>query len=116
MMVALATYTRIDASRPAVFSPSVMRLLRSATGFGGVIVSDDLGDAAAVASIPAGQRATSFLSAGGDLIASQSFAPAEAMAAAVLARAASDPSFRATVDTAVRKVLAAKHSYGLLPC
>jgi beta-N-acetylhexosaminidase len=116
MMVALATYTKIDASRLAVFSPDVMRLLRSSTGFGGVIISDDLGDAAAVASIPPGQRAISFLSAGGDLITSQSFAPAEAMAAAVLARTTSDPAFRATVDTAVEKVLAAKHSYGLLPC
>ena len=66
MMVALATYTKIDPSRLAVFSPTVMRLLRSTTGFSGVILSDDLGDAVAVASIPKGQRAISFLDAGGD--------------------------------------------------
>ena len=116
MMVALATYTKIDPSRLAVFSPTVMRLLRSTTGFRGVILSDDLGDAAAVASIPKTQRAISFLDAGGDMITSQSFPPAEQMASAVLSRASSDPSFRATVDAAAKKVLAAKQSYGLLPC
>ena len=116
VMVALATYTRIDASRLAVFSPTVMRLLRSELGFGGVIVSDDLGDAAAVASIPAGDRAISFLNAGGDMITSQSLAPAETMAQAVLARTAADAAFRAEVSTAVRHILAAKRAYGLLPC
>ena len=116
VMVALATYTRIDASRLAVFSPTVMRLLRSELGFGGVIVSDDLGDAAAVGSIPAGDRAISFLNAGGDMITSQSLAPAETMAQAVLARATADAAFRAEVSAAVRHILAAKRAYGLLPC
>ena len=116
VMIALATYTRIDPSRLAVFSPAVMRLLRSGLGFGGVVISDDLGDAAAVRSIPAGQRAVSFLTAGGDMITSQSLAPAETMAAAVLAKASADASFRAIVDAAVQRVLAAKKAYGLLPC
>lgn len=116
MMVALATYTKIDRSRLAVFSPSVMRLLRGEAGFGGVIMSDDLGDAVAVRSVPASQRAISFLTAGGDMVTSQSFPPAEQMAAAVLSRASSDASFRGTVDAAAKKVLAAKQSYGLLPC
>jgi len=116
VMVALATYTRIDASRLAVFSPTVMRLLRSELGFGGVIVSDDLGDAAAVASIPAGDRAISFLNAGGDMITSQSLVPAETMAQAVLARTTADTAFRAEVSTAVRHILTAKRAYGLLPC
>lgn len=116
MMVALATYTKIDASRLAVFSPVVMRLLRSATGFRGVIMSDDLGDATAVAGVPAGKRAVSFLDAGGDMITSQSFAPAEKMASAVLSLASSEPSFRAVVDAAAMRILTAKQSYGLLPC
>jgi beta-N-acetylhexosaminidase len=116
VMVAEATYTRIDPSSLAVFSPVVMRLLRSGLGFGGVIMSDDLGQATAVAAIPAGQRAIDFLSAGGDLITSQILPPAETMASAVLARAASDPSFRAVVAAAVMRVLTAKQTYGLLPC
>jgi beta-N-acetylhexosaminidase len=116
VMVALATYTKIDPSRLAVFSPVVMNLLRSGLGFRGVIISDDLGEAAAVAAIPAADRATDFLSAGGDMITSQTLQPAETMAAAVLAQASADSSFRAVVDAAVMRVLVAKQAYGLLPC
>ena len=86
VMVAEATYTQIDPAHLAVFSPTVMRLLRNGLGFQGVILSDDLGEAAAVASIPAAQRAIDFLDAGGDLVTSQAIGPAEQMAAAVLAR------------------------------
>jgi len=116
VMVALATYTKIDPSTLAVFSPVVMKLLRNELGFGGVIVSDDLGEAAAVQSIPAATRAIDFLSAGGDLITSQTLQPAEQMAAAVLSQASSSASFRATVDAAARLVLTAKQAAGLLPC
>jgi beta-N-acetylhexosaminidase len=116
VMVALATYTRIDPAHLAVFSPTVMRLLRDEVGFGGVIVSDDLGEATAIAGIPPARRAISFLSAGGDLIVSKTAAPAEVMASAVVARASSDPAFDARVDDAVRHVLAAKDAAGLLPC
>jgi beta-N-acetylhexosaminidase len=116
VMVALATYTRIDSAELAVFSPVVMRLLRDGLGFAGVIVSDDLGEAKAVQAIPAGTRAVSFLAAGGDLITSQDLGPAEQMAAAVLARATGNAAFRATVDAAAARVLAAKQAAGLLPC
>jgi beta-N-acetylhexosaminidase len=116
VMIDLATYTRIDPNRPAAFSPVVMRLLRSGLGFNGVIISDDLGEAAAVASTPAGDRAIDFLDAGGDLITSQVIPPAEEMASAVIARASSDASFRAVVDSAARRVLAAKQAQGLLSC
>ncbi len=116
VMVALATYTKIDASQLAVFSPVVMRLLRDGLGFNGVIVSDDLGQAKAVQAIPAGNRALGFLAAGGDLVTSQSLGPAEQMAAAVLAKASGDAAFRATVDAAAARVLTAKQAAGLLPC
>jgi beta-N-acetylhexosaminidase len=116
VMVALATYTRIDPTRLAAFSPTVMRLLRNGLGFTGVIVSDDLGEATAVQAIPAATRAVDFLTAGGDLISSQSLVPAEQMAAAVLARASADAAFRGTVDAAAQRVLAAKQAAGLLPC
>jgi beta-N-acetylhexosaminidase len=116
VMVALATYTKIDPAELAVFSPTVMRLLRNGLGFNGVIVSDDMGQAAAVQAVPVGTRAIDFLTAGGDLVTSQSLAPAEQMAAAVLARASGNAAFRATVDSAARRVLAAKRAAGLLPC
>lgn len=116
VMVALATYTKIDPTQLAVFSPTVMRLLRNGLGFNGVIVSDDMGQAAAVQAVPAANRAVGFLTAGGDLVTSQSLAPAEQMAAGVLAKASGSAAFRATVDAAARTVLTAKEAAGLLPC
>jgi beta-N-acetylhexosaminidase len=116
VMVALATYTRIDPDHLAVFSPTVMGLLRRGMGFAGVIVSDELGDAAAVAGTPPAERAVGFISAGGDLIVSKSLAPAIAMARALASMAARDPAFRALVDTAALHVLTAKAAAGLLSC
>ncbi len=117
VMVALATYTRIDPRHLAVFSPVVMRtMLRGRMHFGGVIISDDLGAAQAVASVPPGVRAVQFIAAGGDLVTSKYVAAAQAMAQAVLARARASRSFRAEVDAAAGHVLAVKQRFGLLPC
>jgi beta-N-acetylhexosaminidase len=117
VMVALATYTKIDPDHLAVFSPIVMQqMLRTQMGFKGVIVSDDIGEAEAVKAIPAGTRAVDFLSAGGDMIISKTVPPAEAMASAVLAKIAADATFRARVDDAVLRILRAKQASGLLPC
>jgi beta-N-acetylhexosaminidase len=116
VMVALATYTHIDPHHLAVFSPTVMRLLRAGLGFRGVIASDDLGAAVAVSDVPPAKRAIEFLSAGGDLIVSKTVEPTVEMASAVLARASSDRSFASRVDEAVRRILATKDRAGLLPC
>lgn len=117
VMVALATYTRIDARHLAVFSSKIVNgLLRKKMGFTGVIMSDDLGGAAAIASIPPGTRAIDFLAAGGDMVTSQSAGVAVAMAAAVLRKASEDAWFRGVVSDAVLRILAVKGAYGLLPC
>jgi beta-N-acetylhexosaminidase len=117
VMVALATYTRIDPRHLAVFSPVVMRtMLRDRMHFGGVIISDDLGAAQAVASVPPGSRAVQFIAAGGDLVTSKYVGPAQAMARAVLARARASRGFRDEVAAAAAHVLAAKQRFGLLPC
>jgi beta-N-acetylhexosaminidase len=116
VMVALATYTRIDPNHLAVFSPTVMRLLRDQMGFGGVVTSDDLGAAQAVASIAPERRALDFLSAGGDLVVSKTLDATVRMVTAVRARAASDAAFRALVDASALRVLRAKQAYGLLTC
>jgi beta-N-acetylhexosaminidase len=116
VMVALATYTKIDAAHLAVFSPVVMRLLRNRLGFQGVIMSDDLGAATAVASVPPAERAIEFLSAGGDLVVSKTADATVVMADAVLARSSTHPAFATRVDAAVRHILAAKDISGLLPC
>jgi beta-N-acetylhexosaminidase len=117
VMVALALYTKIDPNHLAVFSAVVMtQMLRNSLGFGGVIISDDLGATAAVASIPPATRAIDFLSAGGDMIISKTAAPADAMVQAIRARVAADATFGRRVDDAALRVLKAKQAYGLLPC
>jgi beta-N-acetylhexosaminidase len=117
VMVALATYTRIDPAHLAAFSPVVIGdLLRGDLGFRGVVMSDDLGATAAVASVPPGQRALDFLLAGGDLIVSKTATATVAMVAALQARAAADPTFAARVDDAALRILEAKDATGLLPC
>jgi beta-N-acetylhexosaminidase len=117
VMIALATYTRIDPNHLAAFSSRIMRgLLRQQLHFGGVIVSDDLGAAAGGAGLSPANRGIDFLAAGGDLITSQSLPAAIAMDQAILARAADDAAFRATVNSAVDRILDAKQAYHLMPC
>ena len=117
VMVAIATYTQIDPAHIAAFSPIVIgQMLRGNLGYQGVVISDDLGATAAVASIPAGDRAVQFLSAGGDFVISKTSTATHAMVLAVRARAAADPTFRARVDDAALRILGAKQARGLLPC
>jgi beta-N-acetylhexosaminidase len=92
------------------------QMLRGTMGFQGVVISDDLGNTAAVASIPPATRALDFLSAGGDMIISKTSAPAHAMVLAIRARAATDKSFRQRIDDAALRILRAKQTWGLLPC
>ncbi|MFI5042460.1 MAG: glycoside hydrolase family 3 N-terminal domain-containing protein, partial [Acidimicrobiales bacterium] len=117
VMVALATYTRIDSHHLAAFSSVVIGdLLRGDLGFRGVVMSDDLGATAAVAAMPAGERALDFLLAGGDLIVSRTAAATVAMVGAIRARVATDPAFGTLVEEAALRVLQAKETAGLLPC
>ena len=115
VMVSLAVYSRIDAARPAVFSPTVISgMIRGDLGFTGVVMSDDLGNARQVAAWSPGTRATSFISAGGDIVLTVNPAVLPAMVAAVSARTASDPAFRAKVNAAAYRVLLEKATDGLL--
>jgi beta-N-acetylhexosaminidase len=117
VMVALATYTKIDPDHLAVFSTRIIQgILRDRMHFTGVVISDDLGEAAAVASMTPGTRALDFLRAGGDMITSQTVPAAIAMDEAVLRATGDDPGVRNQVTSAVMKILAVKQNYGLLPC
>jgi hypothetical protein len=69
-----------------------------------------------VAGLSPATRGIDFLAAGGDLITSQSLPAAIAMDQAILARAAGDAAFRATVKAAVMRILDAKQANHLLPC
>jgi beta-glucosidase-like glycosyl hydrolase len=116
VMTSSATYTQIDPTAPAAFSPAVVTgLLREKLGFDGVVISDDLGAAVAVQDVPVGQRAVRFLAAGGTLVLTVDATTVPAMIDAVLARAESDPEFAEQVDAAVRTALTAKARAGLLP-
>ncbi len=117
VMVSSAVYTKIDATQPAAFSRSVITdLLRKGMGFTGVVISDDLGRAVAVASVPAADRAVRFVAAGGDIVLTASPTPAPAMLDGLVAKATADPAFAATVRAATRRVLTAKDALHLLPC
>jgi beta-N-acetylhexosaminidase len=115
VMVSSATYSRIDAGHPAAFSKTVITtVLRHDLGFGGVVMSDDLGNAKAVQRWSPGTRAVSFLAAGGDIVLTVNPTTLPAMVNGVAARASSDAGFRATVKAAVLRVLTVKATYGLL--
>jgi beta-glucosidase-like glycosyl hydrolase len=115
VMMSSATYTEIDPSVPAVFSPvMVTDLLREQLGFDGVVISDDIGAAQAVQDVPVTERAVRYLEAGGTLMLTMDADLVTEMIDAVLARADSDPDFSATVDDAVRTALTAKARAGLL--
>lgn len=115
VMMSTAIYSRIDGSQPAAFSPTVIGgMLRGDLGFGGVVISDDLGNARQVSGVAVGDRATRFVAAGGDLVLTVNPATLPAMYSALLARARSDAAFRARVDQSVQRILAAKQRLGLL--
>jgi beta-N-acetylhexosaminidase len=115
VMMSTAIYARIDPAHPAAFSPTIIRgMLRGDLGFRGVIISDDLGAARQVGSVPVGDRAVRFLAAGGDLVLTVDNSQTPIMVGAVLARAQRDPSFRAGVDASALRVLLTKQGLGLL--
>jgi beta-N-acetylhexosaminidase len=116
VMMSTAYYPRLDRRRPAAFSSFVIdTMLRERLGFGGVVISDDLGSARQVAAWRPGARAVKFLGAGGDLVLTVDPATLPAMYRAVRSRADDRPAFRARVHRAVMRVLELKEQRGLLP-
>ena len=117
VMVSSAIYTRVDSANPAVFSPGIVTgILRERMGFEGVIVSDDLGVAAAVAGYPVGRRGLLFLQAGGDLVIVADPQAAQTMVDATVAAAQSDPAFADAVNAKVARLFALKADLGLMTC
>ncbi len=117
VMVSSAIYQRIDPGVAAVFSSKIVTgLLRNRIGFGGVIISDDLGNAKSVAAVPAAERGTRFLLAGGDIAMDADLYTIQAMVDNTLNRAESDRTFAASLTARVARVLALKASVGLVDC
>ena len=114
VMMSTAVYPRIDPANPAAFSHRIVTtLLRDRLGFDGVVISDDVGGAAQVASIPVGERAVRFVAAGGDIVLTVDPAQIPVMRAALLS-AMKQPAFARLVDAAALRVLVAKSRAGLL--
>jgi beta-N-acetylhexosaminidase len=117
VMVSSAIYSKLDPEVRAVFSrPVVTGLLRETLDYDGVVVSDDLGGAAAVAGTPAAERATRFVAAGGDIVLTGLPQTVPTMAAALRDKATAEPGFAAQVDAAATRVLELKAKRGVATC
>jgi beta-N-acetylhexosaminidase len=115
VMMSTAIYSQIDPGTPAAFSRTIVTgMLRGDLGFGGLVISDDLGGAAQVSGYSLGQRAVDFVQAGGDVVLTVDASAAASMTGALLAKAQSDPSFKQLVDKAALLVLQEKAARGLL--
>ena len=115
VMMSTAIYAKIDPLRPAAFSKTVVgTLLRGDLKFRGVVISDDLGNAAQVAQWTPGARAVDFIRAGGDMVLTVNGALLQPMYAAVLAQAQQNPAFLALVNASALRVLTAKQKLGLI--
>ncbi|HKU31630.1 glycoside hydrolase family 3 N-terminal domain-containing protein [Arthrobacter sp. NyZ413] len=109
VMVSNAYYDKIDPDHVAPFSPAIMRtMLRADAGFSGVIVSDDLCNAVQLSPWSMGDRATSFIGAGGTMVLCADPAAIPEMYGRVLQRASTDPGFRKDVDDAALTVIRVK--------
>lgn len=109
VMVSSAYYTRIDPRRIAPFSPVIMRtMLRTDLHFTGVVLSDDLCNAAQLAPWALGTRATSFINAGGTMLLCANPRSVPAMYSTVLQLAQHNAAFAAEVNAAALKVLTVK--------
>ena len=117
VMISTAYYTQIDPDHPAAFSDEVITgMLRQDRGYDGVVISDDLGAAKAVADWAPGERAVKFLQAGGDLIINVEPDSTDDMIDAVLAKAQQDSDFAERVHQSARRVLDLKTDLGLTDC
>jgi beta-N-acetylhexosaminidase len=116
VMVALATYSKIDARQSAAFSATIITdMLRGDLGFHGVVVSDDM-NALQVRNLSASARAWRFLEAGGDLITIGDPAVAHDMARNIRDRMGGSDAVRQRVRDSAVRVLTMKARLGLLRC
>ncbi|WP_405071005.1 glycoside hydrolase family 3 [Kribbella sp. NBC_01510] len=117
VMISTVTYTKIDPKNRAVFSPTVIQgMVRGDLGWNGVVITDDVGAAAEVASVPVGQRATRFVAAGGDVVINAKAGLTATMVNALVVKAQQDKAFAAKLTSSVRRVLTLKQDHGLVSC
>ncbi|MFL4478078.1 glycoside hydrolase family 3 N-terminal domain-containing protein [Paeniglutamicibacter sp. ORCA_105] len=109
VMVSNAYYAKIDAKNIAPFSSTVMRgMLREDLGFDGIIVSDDMCEAAQLDPWAPSARALRFFEAGGTMMLCVNAGNMPAIAKALHAKASKDPAFARIIDSAALRVLEVK--------
>ncbi|MEL4358572.1 MULTISPECIES: glycoside hydrolase family 3 N-terminal domain-containing protein [unclassified Luteococcus] len=117
VMISSTIYTKIDPGVHAVFSSKIINDgLRQKLGWQKVVVSDDLGAAAAVKEVPVGERGARFIAAGGDLVINADASSIKDMADGIRAKAAQDKAFADQLDDHAARVLALKAEVGLVKC
>ena len=116
-MVGSARYSKIDGETPALFSQKIVTgMLREDMDFDGVVITDDVGAAKAVAATPVPERATKFVAAGGDIVLTADPSQVPTMVSAIETKAKGDTAFGKQVTASVTRVLALKEDMGLLRC
>lgn len=117
VMVGHALYPTSDFTVPASLSrATVTTLLRHELGFKGVAITDDLADPAVSLTTSAPKAAVQAIAAGEDLVFISGPEKAQRAAYAAVLKAVRDGKLpRERIDEALRRVLAAKAAYGLLP-
>jgi beta-N-acetylhexosaminidase len=116
VMVSSAVYRKIDDEHRAAYSSVIIgEMLRKDLGFSGVVISDDLA-AAAMRTLPPGERPTRFIAAGGDLLIIGDPSLARTMAEAITDEASDDPDFAKRVTQSAVRVVAMKERRGLASC
>lgn len=114
VMLSSAVYERIDPDTPAMFSRAVVTdLLRGDLGFTGLVITDDIGSAAAVQDVPVGERATRLLAAGGDAVLTADPSLAPRLVRAITAWAKESEAQAAAVRAACERMLRLKAATGL---
>lgn len=114
VMLSSALYPRMDPGSPAMFSSAIVTdVLRGTLGFDGLVVSDDVGSAAAVQDVPLGKRATRLLEAGGDVVLTADPSLAGDLVDAIVAWAQDSEKAERRVRESAARMLRVKRSRGV---
>ncbi|MEO7753740.1 MAG: glycoside hydrolase family 3 N-terminal domain-containing protein, partial [Terracoccus sp.] len=117
VMVGSAIYPKLDPGTNAVFSRTIVTgLLRESMGYDGVVITDDVGAARAVAAVPVADRATRFIEAGGDVVLTARPGDVPTMHRALTRAAAADPAFASLLTASATRVVDLKLRMELARC
>ncbi|MGP9538706.1 glycoside hydrolase family 3 N-terminal domain-containing protein [Brachybacterium sp. AOP43-C2-M15] len=115
VMMSSAIYPELEPEVPAMFSAAAIQdLLRERLGFDGLVVTDDVGAAKAVADVPVAERATRLLEAGGDVVLTADASLTGEMVDAIEAWAEQGAEQEERVRESAGRMLALKERLGLL--